>query len=89
MQGSSLLALKRKIQEVENTKSAGNLERIKHEKNWPSFKTFKMTDGYLKLGCLSYLLKIPVPEFETARFALRAEARVPYESRVIVALNIS
>jgi hypothetical protein len=33
MQGSNLLALKRKIQEVENTKSAGNLKRIKHEKN--------------------------------------------------------
>ena len=33
MQGSSLLALKRKIQVVENTKSAGNLKRIKHEKN--------------------------------------------------------
>ena len=69
MQGSSLLALKRKIQDVENTKSAGNLERIKREKNWPSFKTFKMTDGYLKLRCLSDFLKIPVPEFETARFA--------------------
>ena len=33
MKGSSLLALKRKIQVVENTKSAGNLKRIKHEKN--------------------------------------------------------
>ena len=33
MEGSSLLGLKRKIQDVENTKSAGDLKRVKHEKN--------------------------------------------------------
>ena len=34
MQGSSLLGLKRKIKEVENTKSAGDLKRVKQEKKW-------------------------------------------------------
>ena len=45
-----------------------------------------MTDGYLKLRCLSDFLKIPVPEFETARFApkharLKKEARAHHTSR--------
>ena len=46
-----------------------------------------MTDGYLKLRRLSDFLKIPVPKFETARFALRAEARASEKKKRARALR--